>query len=336
MVPYHRDEDPKFRHFSAFGTLEVIDTDLLLGFTLARQAPLRQLAEQLELETMSLPSTLLKEWDPPQPFRQMSSNNLLITASFGHLIPNDLLNKFEPLHCLNVHPSLLPHLRGAAPIQWTIAKGLKETGVTVQELSKGKFDHGKILAQTKLQVPDFATFETLEPILAQMGSNLLIDVLRNFSKVKKDAQGQDSKLATLAPKITKQHARIQWKDMTREEIVRMQRGFGHQVPLWTTLRLSNSQEPVVVQLEIHDPQTHESLSIKRINSSRPGERSGVGFIDSKSRRLIVQCGSRHDDDDNVVQVDKLKMPGSKWVKVWDWSNGVGKALLNETGFVKFE
>jgi methionyl-tRNA formyltransferase len=77
----------------------------------------------------------------------LNRSSLLITASFGHILPNPFLAQFRPTHCLNVHPSLLPRWRGAAPVQWTIANGDESTGVTVQRLvSKGEgIDSGVIL-----------------------------------------------------------------------------------------------------------------------------------------------------------------------------------------------
>lgn len=96
---------------------------------------------------------------PPQPpdaflSRDSPQKNLLLTASFGHLIPTSLLAAhFEPLNALNVHPSLLPRWRGAAPIQWSILNGDEEGGVTVQELSRGRFDRGRILAQEPVGLP---------------------------------------------------------------------------------------------------------------------------------------------------------------------------------------
>lgn len=75
---------------------------------------------------------------------------MLLTASYGHLIPTALLSLFDPSNALNVHPSLLPKYRGAAPIQWAIINGDGETGVTVQELSKGLFDRGRILGQRRV------------------------------------------------------------------------------------------------------------------------------------------------------------------------------------------
>lgn len=87
---------------------------------------------------------------PPSPFLTPSPSNILLTASFGHLIPTSLLSLFPLLNTLNVHPSLLPLYRGAAPIQWALANGEGMTGVSVQELSRGKFDQGRLLGQREV------------------------------------------------------------------------------------------------------------------------------------------------------------------------------------------
>ena len=87
---------------------------------------------------------------------------------------------FSPLNTLNVHPSLLPKYRGAAPIQHAIMNGDESTGVSVQELSVGKFDHGRILGSKPVDIPPGSTFSTLEPILADEGASLLVSVLSNL------------------------------------------------------------------------------------------------------------------------------------------------------------
>lgn len=74
----------------------------------------------------------------------------MITASFGYFVPPAVLNLFGHLNTLNVHPSLLPLYKGAAPIQWTIANGDVETGVTLQTLSPDRFDDGLILRQNRM------------------------------------------------------------------------------------------------------------------------------------------------------------------------------------------
>lgn len=118
-------------------------------------APLRLLAESLDIPVHEVPATGLRDFDLPPSFLEGQSSegtdsgtasNLLITASFGYLIPQSMLAHFLPLNTLNVHPSLLPKYRGAAPIQWSIMNGNNDTGVTLQSLGK-KFDEGRILAQ---------------------------------------------------------------------------------------------------------------------------------------------------------------------------------------------
>lgn len=98
----------------------------------------------------------------PRPWRTTTGNqipdseNVIVTASYGHMLPLEVLNKVQQLNALNVHPSILPRWRGAAPIQYSIMAGDadgvntgegEQLGVTVQELSRGAFDKGRILAQ---------------------------------------------------------------------------------------------------------------------------------------------------------------------------------------------
>ena len=175
---------------------------------------------------------------------------MLLTASFGHLIPTSLLAAhFEPLNALNVHPSLLPRWRGAAPIQWSILAGDWEGGVTVQELSRGRFDRGRILAQEQVRsstmtlllsmafnlsppqtrlAPD-ADFPALERTLAQQGGRLLVSTLRHLAERQRLAVPQSNTGATHARKLTREDARVEWETKTAEEVCRMQRAIGHQV-----------------------------------------------------------------------------------------------------------
>lgn len=93
-----------------------------------------------------MPSTGLdKSFDLPHPFSQKHPSHLLITASFGHIIPTPLMSPFQ--HALNVHPSMLPRYRGAAPIQWAIANGDRTTGVSVQNMGPREqgIDSGAII-----------------------------------------------------------------------------------------------------------------------------------------------------------------------------------------------
>ncbi len=195
-----------------------------------------------------------------------SPSSILLTASFGYMIPSSLLDRFLPLNTLNVHPSLLPRYRGASPIQYTVINGDREMGVSVQELSKGKFDRGRLLGQKSFvssasmvitsdgsllywrscsreacvliapppacspqPTPPDPTFASLEPVLAAEGGNLLVDILRNFSEAQANATEQDPALATLAPKLHKDIARIEWNAKAGPELLRLQAGVAHQV-----------------------------------------------------------------------------------------------------------
>ncbi|GAA5965918.1 hypothetical protein JCM21900_006042 [Sporobolomyces salmonicolor] len=296
--------------------------------------PLRLLAEELNLESIALPPTLLKDWEPPSPFLTPSSisspspQNLLLTASFGHLLPTALLSLFLPLNTLNVHPSLLPRYRGAAPIQWGIMEGDADKveeeamGVTVQELSRGRFDRGRILGQTRVSVPPHADFPTLEPILAKAGGDLLVSILRDLPSRQATAFPQDPTLATLAPKLTKASARIDWAAKPAIEVLRVQRGVGHQYALWTTL--AGSPSPTQQLQLVLSP-----TAIIPLSSLPPGLSSptptlpGSLIFDSTSKKLLVVCGASAEE---AVEVDKVKKEGGKWVDAREWWNGAKKRV----------
>lgn len=118
-------------------------------------APPRLLAEKLDIPVFQVPNTGLRDFELPAAFKtgclpnSEIASNLLITASFGYLVPQSMLAHFLPLNTLNVHPSLLPKYRGAAPIQWSIMNGDSDTGVTIQSLGK-RFDEGRLLAQREV------------------------------------------------------------------------------------------------------------------------------------------------------------------------------------------
>ncbi|ORY92820.1 formyl transferase [Leucosporidium creatinivorum] len=304
------------------------------GLKKVHRPPLRLLAEELDLETIALPQTLLKGWEPPSSFLTPSPSNLLLTASFGHLIPTSLLSRFSPLNTLNVHPSLLPLYRGAAPIQWAITNGEERTGVSVQELSRGKFDQGRLLGQKEVDIPPHSTFGSLEPLLAKEGGALLVEVLRNFEEVQAKARPQDSALATLAPKLTKDSARIAWLSKSAHELINMQRGFSHQVPLWTTLGgssdvpTSSAASDIHLQIQLFDPTASTAPTITFSSAEAPG----TVALDSRSRRLYVHCGSGAE----VAIIDKIKAPSGKWVSGRDWWNGAGKSARGGGPTARFE
>jgi methionyl-tRNA formyltransferase len=135
-----------------------------------------------------------------------------ITCAYGKILPAGLLG--VPRHgFLNVHTSLLPKYRGAAPIQWALIQGETETGVTIMQTDVG-LDTGPILLQDHLEIAPTETALELAPRLSKMGARLLVDALEQIDTLPRIPQ--DDALHTLAPLLEKDNGRVHWTHPTRE------------------------------------------------------------------------------------------------------------------------
>src|SRR6476646_7381087 len=146
----------------------------------------------------------------------------IIVVGYGRIIPKWMLD-LPRYGNINLHGSLLPKYRGAAPIQWAIANGEKMTGVTTMRIDEG-LDTGDILLQQELAIADDDTSETLAPGLAAIGAELMIETLRRLQAGTVTPQPQNHAEATLAPILTKEDGRIDFHRTAREIYNRM-RGF---------------------------------------------------------------------------------------------------------------
>jgi len=135
--------------------------------------------------------------------------DLVVVAAYGQILPKTILE--VPKHgCLNVHASLLPKYRGAAPIQWAILKGESETGVTIMRMDVG-MDTGDILTQEKTGIASDDNSETLHARLARMGAQLLVHTIPGYLEGKIQPCPQPAEGVSYAPKIKKEDGRIDWK-----------------------------------------------------------------------------------------------------------------------------
>lgn len=142
----------------------------------------------------------LKEVDP----------DLIVVIAYGHILKKDLL-KLPKMGCLNIHASLLPALRGPAPIQWAIIEGLRETGLTAIWMDEG-VDTGNIILQERVEISTNETCGTLHEKLGKLSGPFLVRVLRYLQQRGYDPGiPQDNSLATFAPKLTKQMRKIDWE-----------------------------------------------------------------------------------------------------------------------------
>ncbi len=146
----------------------------------------------------------------------------IIVVGYGRIIPKWMLD-LPRFGNINLHASLLPKYRGAAPIQWAIASGERVTGVTTMRLDEG-LDTGDILLQQDLAIDDDDTSETIAPRLAAIGADLMVETLRRLEAGDLVPQPQKHSEASVAPILTKEDGRIDFH-RTAQEIYKRLRGF---------------------------------------------------------------------------------------------------------------
>lgn len=168
---------------------------------------------------------------------------VIVVVAFGQILPKSILD-LPPQGCINVHASLLPKYRGAAPIHWAIIKGEKETGITTMYMNEG-LDTGDMLLKAKVTIGPQTTTGELHDQLAVLGGQVLIETLKKLEKNELTPQPQNDDLASYAPLLTKEHEKINW-DSSAQKIHNLIRGMnpwpgaytiykGDRLKIWTTV-----------------------------------------------------------------------------------------------------
>src|SRR4051812_28647736 len=157
----------------------------------------------------------------------------IIVVGYGRIIPQWMLD-LPPMGNINLHASLLPKYRGAAPIQWAIANGETVTGVTTMRIDAG-LDTGDILLQQEIPISTEDTSETLAPRLASVGADLMIKTLHGLQSGSVHPTPQDNNRASLAPILKREDGLIDFRRSAEETLNRM-RGFQPWPGAFTTFR----------------------------------------------------------------------------------------------------
>jgi methionyl-tRNA formyltransferase len=218
----------------------------------------------------------------------------VIVVGYGRIIPQWMID-LPLLGNLNVHASLLPKYRGAAPIQWAIASGESVTGVTTMRIDAG-LDTGDVLLQKELPILADDTAETLAPRLANVGATLMIETLHGLQAGTLTGRSQDHSKATLAPVLKKEDGLIDFQ-RTAVEIWNRLRGFQPWPGAYTRFRGK--------QLQIHAAKPLPSLS-----TSTPGE------LVAENDSFIVGCGNK-----SALEVTELQLEGKKRMSARDFLHG---------------
>lgn len=181
--------------------------------------PVKQFALDNGIEKIYQPEKIKDE----EIIKQLESLNadLFVVVAYGQILSEEVLS-IPKYGCINVHGSLLPKYRGAAPIQWSIINGEEKTGVTIMYMEKG-LDSGDMILKEEVVIDKKETYKTLHDKMSIVGARALIKAIELIETGKVDAKKQDHSQATYAPMITKEMGHINW-DNTSKDIINLIRG----------------------------------------------------------------------------------------------------------------
>jgi len=218
--------------------------------------------------------------------------DLIVVAAFGQLLKKAVL-ELPRYGCINVHASLLPKYRGAAPIQWAIIRGERWTGVTTMVMDEG-MDTGPILLQRAVRIGEDETAGELAARLAELGAELVVETVEGYfgGRIRPKPQPPEG---TLAPKIAEEHTRIDWTADARA-IHNLVRGLAPVPGAYTTFRGKRVK-------------IHRTKPLPGAAGAAPGE------ILPHRKRLLVATGA------GVLEVLSLTPAGRKEIRGADFLNG---------------
>ena len=243
------------------------------------------LAEQFNLPLFQPES--LKTSDQQQLLSQHNAD-LMVVVAYGLLLPQAVLD-IPRLGCINVHASLLPRWRGAAPIQRAIEAGDSETGVSIMQMEAG-LDTGPVISTAHCNIEANDTSVTLFEKLADLGGPALLSALSKIESGTAVASAQDEQQSTYAHKIDKSEALINWS-VSAASIARKIRAFNPFPVAYTQID--------DLRIKVWTAQVVESPAV-----GEPGT-----VLDSSSEGLVVQCGSGH------LLVSEIQLPGKSRMAV---------------------
>ena len=252
--------------------------------------PVKELALKYDIPVYQ--PDLLKNDEIKSFFASLGADLALVVA-YGKILPEEFLNA-PKYGCINMHASLLPKLRGAAPIQWSIINGEKRSGVTAMQMDKG-LDTGDILLSESVEIRDDETAQELHDELSVLGAQVMRKTLLMLQRGELSPVRQDDSNSTYAPILTKELSAIDWQKSALQ-IHNQIRGL---YPWPGASAVLNGKT-----LKIH------SAKLLGKTEGEPGE---VVFND---HRLCVACG-----DGNAVELLVIQAPGKKAMPVTDYLRG---------------
>lgn len=253
-------------------------------------SPVKQLAEQRGIPVMQPAS--LKSEESCEKIAELRAD-VMVVAAYGLILPKTVL-QIPRLGCLNIHASLLPRWRGAAPIQRAILEGDSETGITIMQMDAG-LDTGDMLVKRKCAIESNDTAQSLHDKLADLGAEAIIEALRALEKGRLIPEKQNADLATYAAKLTKSEAKLDWA-RDAQQLERAVRGY---YPF-----------PIAYAVFGETPLKILRCSLGKGNSAEPGT-----VVAADKDQITVACGN------GVLALELLQKPGGKPLPVAQFVQG---------------
>jgi methionyl-tRNA formyltransferase len=233
--------------------------------------------------------------------------DISVVVAYGHILTDEII-ALPPMGTVNVHASLLPKLRGAAPIRAAIREGLNETGITIMRMVKA-LDAGPIILQARTPVEPDETYGELHLRLSELGALALVQALTLLELGQASEREQNHDSATYAPKIDREATRIRWNE-GNSVVARHIRAFDPTPGALTTLRGADV----------------------KLFGARPtdiaGDEGGVSFgqvISIGPDGMLVACG------DGAVRISDVQPAGKKRMSVMEWARGRGVSVGDRFG-----
>lgn len=237
--------------------------------------------------------------------------DVICVVAYGKILPKELLD-IPRLGCINVHGSLLPQYRGAAPIQWAVLNGDKETGITTMYMDVG-MDTGDMILKEKVEIGENETTGELWDRLSKIGANLLVKTLKQIEDgtAPREKQGENF---TLAPMLSKEMAKINWDEMDAIKIKNLVRGLNPIMGAYSNLDGKKVKFWKVNVVSVNDlikkfPELEEYTY--RIKGLAPGT---VLFSDEKNGLYINANGG-------IIEVLEIQGENAKKMSINDYLRG---------------
>ena len=232
--------------------------------------------------------------------------DLFVVVAYGEIIKQHLLD-MPRLACINLHASLLPKYRGAAPIQRAIMNGEHETGVTIMHMVR-KMDAGNMIKKISVPIEPETTYGELESLLCEVGKKELLNVIHSFEDAYQQGEEQDLSEVTMAPKIELEDCEIDWSKSS-QSIHDLVRGVNPFPGAWCYVKIREEKKRLKVNL------THI------VNLETPEKPGTILNIDLKKGNLLIATA------DDAIELCDVQLEGKKRMSSGDLCNGIPRDSL---------